>query len=470
MKIIFQKSFDSGILPSDWKKNIIIPIYKNSGKPQELKSYRPVSLTSVVGKLMERILHNFLSIYIRSNLLISDVQHGFISGRSTTSNLLEYLNEVTRMVDQRNSIDVLCIDLARAFDTVSHDKLLYKLSKIGIGGKLLRWFRSFITGREQCVRVNRSTSPFIAVTSGIPQGTILGPLFFIIYIDGLSRLVTNKINLYADDSKLYGLANTDFDKNIFQTDINRICEFCRLWQLRINGSKCETLHFGANNPNYLYAINQDEVPIKNSYRDLGVIISNDLSMSEHCDHIFRIASFRFEQFNVSFACRDRSFRLFMFLTYIRPILECNSQVWSPHLIRDINKIERVQRNFTKTLSGLQTDVSYAQRLIELQIESLEQRRIFNDLCFLFKMVNGLVDMEIGHFFCFNNNNTRGHRFKLSVQYSRLNCRKFFFANRTVPIWNNLPSNVVESINVKIFKTRLSEVDLTVYCRGRAHTA
>ena len=373
------------------------------------------------------------------------------------------------MVDQRNCVDVLCIDLARAFDTVSHDKLLYKLSKIGIGGNLLQWFRNFITGREQCIRVNSSTSPYGSVTSGIPQGTILGPLFFIIYIDGLSKIVVNKINLYADDSKLYGLANNDFDKNVFQTDINQIYEFCRLWQLRINGSKCETLHFGTNNPNYLYAINQENVPIKNSYKDLGVMISNDFSMTEHCNHVYRTASFRLKQFNVSFACRNRSFRLFIFLTYIRPILECNSQAWSPHLIRDINKIERVQRRFTKTLGGLR-NMSYTQRLAELEIESLEQRRIFNDLVLMFKMVNGLVDVDISHFFAFNNNNTRGHRFKLSVQFSRLDCRKYSFANRTIPIWNNLPPNVVESLNVKLFKTRLSEVNLTVYCRGSAHTA
>ena len=115
-------------------------------------------------------------------------------------------------------------------------------------------------------------------------------------------------------------------------------------------------------------------------------------------------------------------------------------------------------------------MSYTQRLAELEIESLEQRRIFNDLVLMFKMVNGLVDVDISNFFAFNNNNTKGHRFKLSVQFSRLDCRKYSFANRTIPIWNNLPPNVVESLNVKLFKTRLSEVNLTVYCRGSAHTA
>ena len=162
-------------------------------------------------------------------------------------------------------------------------------------------------------------------------------------MDGLCELVANKINLYADDSKLYGPANTDFDTNLFQTDVNLIHEFCRQWQLRINGSKSETLHFGSNNPNHIYSINQEVVPVKDCNRDLGVKISNDLSMTEHCNHVYRTASFRLKQFNLSFSCRDRSFRLFIFLTYIRPILEYySSQVWSPYLTADINKIAELE--------------------------------------------------------------------------------------------------------------------------------
>ena len=469
LKIIFQKSLESGLLPDDWKKSIIVPIYKNNSKPSELQSYRPISLTSTVCKLMERILYNFSYSYLRENSLISEVQHGFVAGKSTTSNLIEYLNYVTHCVDAKIPVDVLCIDFAKAFDSVSHAKLLYKLERIGFRGKLLAWFKNFLLNRYQSVRVNESMSSFIKVESGIPQGTILGPLFFIIYIDGLSKNIKNGMNLYADDSKLYGSVANAFDLSIFQRDLDTVTNFCNAWQLNINNSKCEVIHFGLNNPSQIYNVNGNVVPEKSSYKDLGVTISSDLSFSKHYDNICKVAYFRMKQIDLSFACKEVPFRLFMYLTYIRPILETSSQVWSPYLIQDIDKIEKVQRRFTKYLPGLR-NMSYSSRLVYLEIDSLEKRRIINDLCFVYKLLNNFVDMDFNRFFTLNRRNTRGHRMKITVNYSRVNNRKYFFVNRIISIWNNLPANVVESSSISTFKSRLKEVELECYCRGRAHTA
>ena len=203
--------------------------------------------------------------------------------------------------------------------------------------------------------------------------------------------------------------------------------------------------------------------------NLGIHIAEDLTVRMHCAVITQTAYFRLKQFNITFICKDHNFQLFMFKTYIRPLLESNTQLWSPYLLQDIDMVERVQRRFTKSLPGMR-NVSYLDRLETLQLESLESRRIYFDLLFLFKMIHNHIDLQWRDLFEFSSSSTRGHSFKINVQYSRVNCRKYFFINRITPIWNNLPNNVVESTSIWQFRSLLKSLDLNVYCRGRAHMA
>ena len=158
----------------------------------------------------------------------------------------------------------------------------------------------------------------------------------------------------------------------------------------------------------------------------------------------------------------------MFTTYIRPLVENNTVIWSPHLLGDIDKIEGVQRRFTRQLPS-QRNVSYRRRLQMIQLKSLEERRIVFDLIYLYKIIHHLVDILFETMFTYNNNNTRGHKFKLSVNYCRVNYRKFFFCNRVIPIWNDLPTDIAEIESLEVFKNRLQDIDFTSYCRGHALT-
>lgn len=470
LRKLFQSSLNAGFLPVGWRKGVIVPIYKKNGQPSSPASYRPICLTSVICKLMERIIHRHFLRYLNGNALISDSQHGFLKCRSTTTNLLECLNDWTKYIDERYPVDIIYIDLAKAFDSISHSKMLYKLRKIGIGGQLLEWFENFLCVRSQSVRVGDSMSDSVTVTSGIGQGTILGPLLFIIYMDGSNDAgCSSQLKLYADDAKLYRHVESLDECSILQDDLQKLDVFFGEWQLKVNTNKCEVIHLGFNNNESDYFLNDTSLPVNIECRDLGITISSDNRVRKHCSNIVRNAYFSSKQLKLGFSCTILDFQIYMYKTYVRPLLEYNSQIWSPYLISDINLVEKVQRSFTKRLPGMAA-LSYLQRLSRLQLESLESRRIFNDLVLFHKIVHGLVDVDVHEFVTFNANNTRGHSLKVNIQYSRINFRKNYFINRTSPIWNGLPRNVVEASSSNLFKTRLRDIDLTVYCRGRAHTA
>ena len=464
---IFRKSLQTGQVPKLWRSGIIVPIYKNNRKPEDPSSYRPVCLTSVVCKLFERIIHKYLIIYLRVNEIISSSQHAFLTGKSTATNLIDCLNDWTKLIDARKPVDILYLDLAKAFDSVSHEKMLHKLIKIGIGSNVLQWIKSFLTEREHCVRVGSSLSPYETVISGIPQGTIIGPTLFILYINDVAELnLSSSLKLYADDVKIYREVSSADEADQLQSDLESVAVFFTDWQLTLNIDKCETIHLGSNNMQRLYEWNNSQIPTQNSCRDLGIKISDNSKFSDHCNQVVQRAYYRLRQFRLSFSCKEVDFKVHMYSTFIRPLLEYNTVVWSPYLLRDIDKVEKVQRFFTRLLPGL-GEMSYSDRLRVLNLQSLEMRRIINDLIFVYKLLNELVDFDYRALFEMNTNNTRGHSLKLNHQYSRCNFRKTFFANRVIPIWNSLPAAVVESESLARFKNELKCIDLSRFCRGRA---
>ena len=372
---IFQESFRSGVVPSAWRIGITIPIYKRNRKPEDPASYRPVCLTSVVGKLAERVFLSVLTHYIQENFIISDSQHTFISGKSTATNLIECINEWTKKIDAMEPVDILYIDLAKAIDSVCHAKLLRKLKQIGIGGTILAWLEAFLTTRTHYVRVKNDTSPCEPVLSGIPQGTILGPTLFITFINEvMDKNISASLKLFADDAKLFRTVSDTDQAALMQQDINQIISYFSDWQLKVNPSKCELLHLGVRNQRHNYSIDGEQVPKVNNCRDLGVKVSDDNKFSLHVTEIVRSAYHRLKQIRICFSCHDVDFRLHMYNIYVRPVLEYNTVIWSPHLLKNIDKIEGVQRLFTRTLAGM-SNLTYDQRLQRLKLKSLEERRI-----------------------------------------------------------------------------------------------
>ena len=248
--------------------------------------------------------------------IITSAQHGFMSCRSTVTNLLNCVNEWSACIDIRGCIDVLYIDIAKAFDSVSHEKLIFKLEKCGVRGKFLSWIRSFLRNRTQSVKTGEKISGATSVTSGVPQGSVLGSVLFLIYINDLVDVLSNcSVSIFADDSKLYFKADTDNDISAIQRDIDSIMTWCDEWQLTVAASKCNVLHIGRHNRKHAYQMGGSQIPSVSSVKDLGIMVSEDLSFSPHIASVSRAAFARCNLIFRAFSTRNLDCLLKAYITY-----------------------------------------------------------------------------------------------------------------------------------------------------------
>ncbi len=456
---IFSASFESGILPHDWLSANVVPIYKNKGNESSAENYRPVSLTCVCCKVMESIIYDSLLAHVRHR--ITPDQHGFLSGRSTVTQLLETLNDWTLATDSGQVIDVLYIDICKAFDSLPHSKLLSKLEKYGISGKLLSWIRAFLTGRTQKVVIDGHESDYVPVTSGVPQGSVLGPLLFLLYMNDLPQVLQNaSIKMFADDCKFYVIFRRNREaRDLLQADIDQLMQWAGTNQLRIAFSKCGILHFGVKNPNYHYFFGTEEIPCVDSIRDLGVIISSDMKFEKHMNNITKLASRTANLIHRCFIYKKPEFLMQMFNVFVRSKLEYASPVWNPQYKKDIDVIEKVQRRFTRRIRGCK-NLSYVERLKKLDAFPLELRRLHLDLTLTFKFLKNKMNVSYVKLFKLKNSTCRGHELQLYPPRFATNIRKNFFSSRIVNIWNALPRKLVNTNSVACFKKLLLSKEVT----------
>ena len=469
---IFTVCFHQGRLPQDWLDASVVPVYKGKGGTNRMENYRPISLTSVVCKVMERCVKERITSYLLENRLLSNSQHGFVHNRSTLTNLLEACNDWINMLQDRKCVDVIYFDIKKAFDTVSHKKLLFKCETYGINGNLLAYLKAFLSNRRQRVQIQGSYSQWSPVVSGVPQGSVLGPLLFLLYVNDAPDSVTNSLmKLFADDTKIYRSFSPRVVTNELQSDVTSYVNWCDDWQLDIHPGKCSVLKLG-NFPRAQasYAVHDVEIAVSNTVRDLGVMVSSNLRFSDHCAFISKKASMICGLILRAFSSRSLQFMVKAFVVYVRPVLEYCSEVWSPSYLSDIERVESVQRNFTRRIVGL-SGCTYVGRLSECKLESLELRRLKKDLLLVYKMFNGRFNVRFTDFFTVAySGSTRGHSLKL---YPKLSCTDRAlnsFAFRVVNVWNSLPSSVIESSSVNLFKSRLdAQTDILLpWLRGRAY--
>ena len=340
---------------------------------------------------------------------------------------------------------------------------MHKSKALGITGNTHRWITSWLHDRKQRVLINGESSPWAPVTSGVPQGSVLGPVLFIIYINDIDVGLNNFISKFADDTKIGNAVVTEDDKRKLQQDLIKIAEWSSNWQMPFNVNKCQILHIGNSNKRYDYEMRGQKINTSNSVKDLGITITRDLKSSQQCNEAAKKANRMLGFIKRNFIFKSRDIVIPLFKSLVRPHLEYAVQFWAPHLNKDIAKLESVQRRATKLIPAIRNK-SYEERLKELDLYSLSKRRLRGNLIQCFKIIKGFDNVNIDNFFTLAPEMpTRGHSLKLSGKRVTLDVTKFFFTNEIINEWNKLPESVIESTTINMFKSRLDNYLTNIGC-------
>jgi ribonuclease P/MRP protein subunit RPP40 len=456
LTLIFQKSLHCGEVPRDWKLANVSPIYKKD-KHSEPSNYRPISLTSQICKLFEAIIRDSIVDHLEHNNLINGSQHGFRRGRSCLTNLLIFLDKVTRLVDEGKDLDIIYLDFAKAFDKVPHQRLLIKLREVGINGNLLKWISSWLSGRQQRVVIRGRHSSWNEVISGVPQGSVLGPVLFLIFINNIDQGLLSHILKFADDTKIFNMVTNEMEHNILQEDLTSLETWSKKWQMDFNATKCKVMHVGKSNQHFRYEMENHNLSTTKEEKDLGVMITDNLKSGANCQAAYRKANRVLGMISRTISFKSTEILLPLFKTLVRPLVEYCVPAWSPHYSKDKILLERIQHRFTRMIPGLKK-LEYSSRLDVLHLWTLEERRNRSDLIELFKIFKGLTKIRVEDLFERSlYNSTRGHSLKLRKQCCRTDLRKFFFSERVICRWNLLDEDTVRSATVNSFKNSLQRI-------------
>ena len=451
LSILFSQFLLHGHVPSIWKTSYVRPVYKRKGNKNVASSYRPISLTCSLFKLMERLIRPHIISFLNDINFFTDTQHGFRSKRSTTSGLISHIQKWHALLDAKSYVSVAFIDFTAAFDSVPLNLLLHKLSHIGIRGSLLRFISSLLTGRTQKVILNSTFSSSFSAPSGVPQGSVLGPLLFIMYINDIPSSLPPTVSclFYADDCKIYSVD----DPNSLQLALNYFLSWSSKWGLAISKTKTVVMQLGKYHPTFTFTYENTPLPLVTTFKDLGVSYSNTLSFESHITQLIKRCSLRANFILRSFRSRNVHFLYKLFSIYVRPVFDYADSVYSPHNMRHIKDLENVQDSFLRRAflrGGMHPNKEERRRIVGTT--SLENRRATSDLTLLHRIIHSNLEVSPS---IVNRITSRysNRRHNLLIECPRY--RSFHHSNsficRTAPKWNALPNSLVYFSNSKIFR-------------------
>jgi len=457
---LFNLSMATGDIPSQWKSANVVPVHKKESK-RNVSNYRPVSLLCIVSKVMERCVFNSIYPFLQNQ--ISEHQHGFVSGRSSATQLSEMYHTVGSTLDNRGQTDVVFLDFAKAFDSVPHELLLHKLMSFGINGRLLNWFKTYVSNRKQRVIIEGEHSKWLPVLSGVPQGSILGPLLFVLYINDLPECTLSHVKLFADDAKCYRKIETLQDCHDLQKDIDALFEWSKKWGLEFSPRKCKVMSVMRcrNGPTFNYCLNGVHLERVEKFVDLGVTITSNLSYHDHVKaKVNKAKSMAFLIHRTTGNLVAPNIKVRLFETLVRSHLEYCSQVWSPHNKGDIVLLEQVQRRFTKSVL-YNMNMSYKERLLYLGLLPLSFRREISDLLFLYKCIYAQYNVDFPRqqlLVPIANANVRLRSNNIGLLFTVPRCKTTTFQSsyycRAINLWNSLPQEARSSSSLHDFRNHV----------------
>lgn len=457
---LFNLSLSTGIVPSFWKYANVIPVFKK-GDSSLCSNYRPISLLCITSKIFEHaILHN---IYDKFAHLICNAQHGFLPKRSTSTQLFTVLHDIYKLCDSGTQADMIYLDFSKAFDSVPHRLLVHKLKSFGFSGNLINWFSSYLSSRFQRVVIEGCESDWLPVTSGVPQGSILGPILFLLYSNDLGSSLSQgtSLALYADDAKIYRPIYSNADAQILQSDLLQLERWSATWKLKFNTVKCKVMSFGRTLKfQSTYRLNDAILQNTHEFNDLGLFVSNSLSWKSHIQKTIAKANrlLGLIKRTLGYHAPSKS-KLLLYKSLVRSTLTYASTLWYPDR-RDLALLESVQRNATKYILNDYTS-EYSVRLSRLQLLPLSFYREIIDLSFFYKSLHSFYNLNIHNFTQFSINPMYETRrttdsFLLKSLPFRTEFTANFYSNRIVKLWNALPlpirSIVCSNKHIHTFKT------------------
>ena len=469
---IFRKSLRDGRLPKDWLTANVVGIYKK-GPKQEARNYRPISLTSVTCKILEHILFSQIMRHYTHHSFIPKTQHGFQKGLSCDTQLVTTIEQLQKGMDQKYQQDIILLDLQKAFDKVPHRHLLKKLEASGVRGDAHEWLRTYLTCRTQRVVVDGRASQEVPVLSGVPQGTVLGPLMFLTYINDINRGISGTIKLFADDALLFHQIRSDADCVSLQNDLDTLTSWSRRWRMQFNASKCHVLQVTKKKSiiTHEYYLGQEKLSVVPSHPYLGIEIDNKLSWKQQIEKTKQKSIRTLNMVRRNFTKGTTSqIRNQIFTGLVRPTLEYGCIVWDPHQTSRIQLLESVQNKGARyVMQDWDRHTSVSQMKLSLGWCTLQERRLVNRLSFFHKSVHKYHRLELPPYVMKPQRISKNHH-SHSFQNIRAQSDQYLhsFLPRTIRTWNLLPQDIVTAPSPDSFRSRLvkSIKDGTIVIGGK----
>jgi len=458
---LFQKSLTTGNIPRDWTSANVCPVYKK-GDTSDPANYRPISLTCILCKTLEHIIASHLSSHFTTHNILYNLQHGFRERRSCETQLIELTDYLVKNLSSGKQTDLILLDFSKAFDKVNHLKLLHTLQEHGVCPQILNWIKSFLIGRRQTVVVDGDCSSEVPVTSGVPQGSVLGPLCFLLYINQLpSHVLKSEVRLFADDTAVYLTINSHSDPSTLQQDLDNMVIWEKQWDMEFNPSKCQVIHVTKNKNviKHQYLLHGQILESASNAKYLGLDLSSDLSFNTHINRITSQANRSLGFIKRNITTKNKKVRELAYKSLVRPQVEYASTIWSPYTKSKIHQVEMVQRRTARWVTNDYSPLSSVTAMQEvLGWRSLEHRRLDCRLIMFYKIYHNLVAIRLPSYIQTPQRLSR-HMHPLSLRQIQVSSdyHKYSFFPHSVVLWNNLPGHIATLPDLEQFKRAVAKI-------------